>query len=57
MEGLYIKVEDSGSVVDRLKYVRHDFLTSVVNSRSHWQSRPILPNRLAPGVTLFDEAR
>jgi len=57
MEGLYIKVEDSGSVVDRLKYVRHDFLRSVVNSRSHWQSRPILPNRLAPGVTLFDEAR
>ncbi|MBO0759431.1 MAG: RNA ligase family protein [Bradyrhizobiaceae bacterium] len=54
MEGLYIKVEEAGVVVDRLKFVRHDFLTTVVNSKSHWQTRPILPNLLAPGVTLFD---
>jgi hypothetical protein len=30
-------------------YVRHDFLTRVIDSESHWQSRPILPNQLARG--------
>jgi hypothetical protein len=47
MEGLYIKVEEDGAVTGRFKYVRRDFLTAVVNSESHWQSRPILPNQLA----------
>lgn len=47
MEGLYIKVEEDGAVAARFKYVRHDFLTRVLDSDSHWQSRPILPNRLA----------
>ena len=51
-EGLYIKVEEGGCVTARYKYVRHDFLTTVLDSASHWQSRPILPNRLAPGVKL-----
>ena len=51
-EGLYIKAEANGAVVARYKYVRHDFLTTVLDSASHWLSRPILPNRLAPGVTL-----
>jgi hypothetical protein len=46
-EGLYIKVEEEGRVVGRYKYVRHDFLTRVIDSESHWQSRPILPNQLA----------
>jgi hypothetical protein len=47
MEGLYLKVEENGAVAERYKYVRHDFLTCVLDSESHWQSRPILPNRLA----------
>jgi RNA ligase len=47
MEGLYIKIEEGGAVTDRFKYVRHDFLTVVVDSDSHWQSRPILANLLA----------
>lgn len=51
-EGLYIKVEEQGCVTGRFKYVRHDFLTAVLDSASHWQSRPILPNQLAPGVRL-----
>ena len=51
-EGLYIKVEENGSVAGRFKYVRHDFLTAVLDSASHWQSRPILPNQLALGVKL-----
>jgi hypothetical protein len=48
-EGLYIKVEEQGRVVGRYKYVRQDFLTRVIDSESHWQSRPILPNQLARG--------
>src|SRR5262249_23479550 len=52
MEGLYIKVEESDSVVGRFKYVRPDFLTAVLDSESHWQSRPILPNRLAPDAAM-----
>lgn len=47
MEGLYIKVEEAGSVVARYKFIRPDFLTTVLNSESHWQSRPILKNALA----------
>ncbi len=52
-EGLYLKVEDGGVVVERYKWVRASFLTSVVDSGSHWLSRPIVPNQLAPGVDLF----
>lgn len=47
MEGLYIKIEEAGRVVDRFKFVRHDFLTRVLDADSHWLSRPILPNQLA----------
>lgn len=52
-EGLYLKVEEEGRVVDRLKYVRASFLTSVIDSESHWLDRPIVPNQLASGVELF----
>src|SRR5262245_17584460 len=50
MEGLYIKVEDSGSVTKRFKYIRQDFMAAVIESESHWQTRPILPNQLANNV-------
>ena len=49
MEGLYIKVEEAGRVEARYKYVRPDFMTTVINSESHWQSRPILKNTLVSG--------
>ena len=47
MEGLYIKVEENGTVVERLKYVRHSFYQCILASGSHWQQRPIIPNQLA----------
>ena len=53
MEGLYIKAEDDDQVIGRYKYVRASFLTSVVDSGSHWIDRPIVPNRLAPDVDIF----
>jgi hypothetical protein len=46
MEGLYIKIEEDGRVIDRFKYIRPDFVATVIDSESHWQSRPILPNQL-----------
>ena len=52
-EGLYLKVEADGRVVERYKWVRASFLTSVLDSGSHWLSRPIIANQLAPGVDLF----
>lgn len=47
MEGLYLKVEEQGRVVQRFKWVRKSFLTSVVDSGTHWLARPIVPNGLA----------
>ena len=53
MEGLYIKVESSDAVKQRLKWVRASFTNSILDSDGHWLDRPIIPNRLAPGVVLF----
>lgn len=52
-EGLYVKHEEDGRVVGRYKWIRAGFLTSVVDSGTHWLRRPIVPNQLAEGVTLF----
>lgn len=52
MEGLYIKVEEDGAVVERYKYVRASFLAAVFEGETHWLDRPILPNRLGAGVEL-----
>jgi hypothetical protein len=46
MEGLYVKVEENGVVAERYKFVRADFLTTVLDSGGHWLDRPILPNGL-----------
>lgn len=53
MEGLYIKIEECGRVVERLKWVRASFLSAILDSGSHWLERPIIPNQLALGVDLF----
>jgi RNA ligase len=55
MEGLYVKIEEEGRVQERYKYVRASFLTTVLNSRSHWMDRPLIPNQLRPDVDLFGE--
>lgn len=54
MEGLYIKVEKNGQVVDRMKFVRAAFLQCVDFSETHWIDKPIIPNQLAvPVDSLF----
>jgi len=54
MEGLYIKVEEQGRVLERLKFVRAAFLQCVDFSETHWLDRPIIPNQLSvPIESLF----
>ncbi len=52
-EGLYIKVEDGGRVVDRLKWIRPGFLTAVTESEGHWLNRPIVPSMLRDDVDIL----
>ena len=47
MEGLYIKVEENGIVVDRMKYVRNSFKQDIVVSSQDWLVRPIIQNQLS----------
>lgn len=47
MEGLYLKVEEDGIVKERYKYIREDFITTILNARGHWLDRPIIPNQLS----------
>ncbi|HWE95127.1 MAG TPA: RNA ligase family protein [Tepidisphaeraceae bacterium] len=54
MEGLYIKVEEDGVVKERLKFVRRDFITRIIESDGHWMERPIVPNSLREGIDIFD---
>ncbi len=56
-EGLYLKVEENGRVVERYKFVRASFLQAVEESGGHWMERPILPNRLRAGSDLFSLAQ
>ena len=52
-EGLYIKQELDGKVIGRYKFVRPDFLQTILDSGSHWANRPILPNLLDNNVNIF----
>ncbi|NYC95482.1 hypothetical protein [Clostridium acetobutylicum] len=54
MEGIYIKLEDEDYVLSRMKYVRASFLNTIMDSETHWISRPIIPNRLKVGINIFD---
>lgn len=52
-EGLYLKTESDGRVTGRYKWVRPDFVQTILDSGSHHSRRPVLPNQLAPGVDLY----
>jgi hypothetical protein len=55
-EGLYIKVESGRETVGRLKWVRSDFLQTILDNDSHWLTRPVVPNQLMPGIDVFAAA-
>ncbi len=52
MEGLYIKIEDNGRVVERMKYVRHGY-TQTTGTEERWHSQTVVPNKLKGG-SIFD---
>jgi hypothetical protein len=53
MEGLYLKIEDGDRVIGRLKWVRPSFLTSILDSGTHWLDRPIVANQLADAQVMY----
>ena len=53
MEGLYLKAEEDGRVVERFKFVRSGFAQAVDDSGDHWLNRPVIPNQLREGADLF----
>lgn len=54
MEGIYIKVEENGEVVDRMKFVRTSFLQTEATPQGNWLDRPIIPNLITrPVADLF----
>jgi hypothetical protein len=50
MEGLYIKQEDDLQVLNRYKYIRYEFLQSILNSGTHLRDRVPVSNGLI-GIT------
>lgn len=55
MEGLYVKIENDDCVIERVKYVRHSFTNAILDSNTHWINRPIVPNKLKPGIDIYGE--
>lgn len=53
MEGGYIKIETEHETIGRLKWVRSDFLQTILDSGSHHRDRVLIENKLAPGVDIF----
>lgn len=45
MEGLYIKYEDENQVLGRFKYIRKEFIETILRSE-HWSKRPLIQNKL-----------
>lgn len=52
-EGLYIKVEADGRTLGRYKWVRADFVQTILAADKHHSEQPYVPNQLAPGVDLY----
>lgn len=46
MEGLYIKWEEDGKVKGRYKYVRSEFVNSIIEQGEHWRKRAYIYNKL-----------
>lgn len=54
MEGLYIKWEEDGIVKGRYKYVRPNFVQTILSYGKHWLDRPSIPNRMKEGCSMFE---
>ncbi len=47
MEGVVVRLERAGRFVGRCKYVRPGFRQTIADSKTHWASRPFVPNLLS----------
>lgn len=52
-EGLYIKVEEDGHVVERYKWVCPDFVQTIIESGKHHSEQIFIPNLLRAGVDIY----
>lgn len=43
-EGLYIKHENQTQILGRYKFIRKDFLDTIIRSKTHWSNREVIPN-------------
>ena len=51
MEGVYGKIEDECTVIGRFKWVRADFIQSIVDGGQHWKAQPHVNNLIAQTTT------
>lgn len=54
MEGLYIKVETEFETVDRFKWVRHDFVQTILDAGEHHLKQPYIANQLDTRVDIYN---
>ena len=54
MEGLYVKWEEDGIVKGRYKFVRSNFVQTILDYGKHWTDRPTIPNMLADSRNIFE---
>jgi len=52
-EGLYVKLENEHEVLGRYKWVRPDFVQTILDSGSHHSTRPVIVNGLACEADLY----
>jgi hypothetical protein len=52
-EGLYVKWEEDGVVRGRYKWVRTEFIQTILDSGTHWRDRVLIPNGLRDDVDIF----
>lgn len=53
-EGLYLKVEKKGEVIERYKMVRDEFIQHIIDKDQHWKEKPIEVQGLAEGIDIFN---
>ena len=53
MEGLYLKIESEYTTTGRLKWVRQDFVQSILDAGQHHLQQPFIPNQLAKKAELY----
>ena len=52
-EGLYVKWEENGVVRERYKWVRTEFVQTILDSGTHWRDRILIPNGLQNDVDIY----